>query len=123
MTTPTPHPDFDDDDKVVAADVYAGDTTALTSSADTRTNIFLFRIQADAEPDAFARVAGIFNIANTAPRRVALRRTAPDQLNMSVAIELPLDSTADMIRRKLTQLTCTISADYVVIDSVAKALL
>jgi hypothetical protein len=41
-------------------------------------------------------------------------------VSILVAIELPLESTADMIRRKLAQLTCSISADYFSIDSTLK---
>lgn len=110
------------DYKAVAADVYAGDTTSLDSSTstDTSTSIFLFRIEADPEPDVLSRVASIFNIANEVPRRADLRRDSPDQVNICVEIELSRPETADMIRRKLQQLTCTIAAECVAVDSPEK---
>jgi hypothetical protein len=121
MPPPTLHPDVNHAcDNPSAADVYAGDIGELKSSTNTSSSVFLFRIEADAEPDVFARVASIFNIANTAPLQVTLRRGGPDQVNISVAIELSLESTADMIRRKLAQLTCSISADYFLVDSTVK---
>jgi glycine cleavage system regulatory protein len=104
-------------DKSVAADVYAGDTTA-PSPTGPATAVFLFRIVADAEPDVLVRIAGIFNIANIAPRRATLRRTSPDQVNISIAIELSLAANAEMIRRKLEQLTCTLSAEWVALNPV-----
>lgn len=64
-------------------------------------------IVADPEPDVVARVASIFNIANTVPRRATLQRESTDTVDITVAIELCSDVLADMIRRKLEQLTCT----------------
>jgi glycine cleavage system regulatory protein len=97
------------------ADVYAGDI-ATQQGPEVAGSVFVFRIEADAEPDTFARVAAVFNIANGAPRRVSLRRGAPGQVNITIEIELPRSTTAEMIRRKLEQLTCTILAECVVAD-------
>jgi hypothetical protein len=71
MPLPTMHPDVDHAHGTpIAAHGYAGDIAELQSSTDATSSIFLFRIEADTEPDAFARVANIFNIANTAPRQL-----------------------------------------------------
>jgi glycine cleavage system regulatory protein len=105
------------DEAPVAADVYAGDIATLELPFNTRVTLFLFRIEADPEPDVLARVAGVFNVANIAPRRATLRRESPDMVNITVAIELAGAVTADMIRRKLEQLTCTLSVELVIGDS------
>lgn len=99
------------DEQAFTADVYAGDITTIQLAADTRSTMYCFRVKADPEPDVLARVAGIFNIANAAPHRATLLRDSPDAVNISVAIELPGAVMADMIRRKLEQLTCVISVE------------
>jgi glycine cleavage system regulatory protein len=98
-------------DKPVAADVYAGDIAAVTSPTAAGSTVFFFEIAADAEADVFARVASVFNIGNVAPQRASLRQAAPGQVHISVAIELPSATTADLIQRKLEQLTCTLSVE------------
>jgi len=104
-------------EKTVAADVYADDHTNPNSSLDTGTTLFLFRIEADAEPGVFARVAAVFNIANIAPRRATLDRESPGTVNIRVFIELARAGIAEMLRRKLEQLTCTLSVEVVTGES------
>jgi hypothetical protein len=65
----------------------------------------------------FARVAAIFNIANIASCRATLDRESPDTVNITVLIELGRASVADMLRRKLEQLTCTLSVELVIGES------
>jgi hypothetical protein len=88
------------------ADVYAGDIAQSGSTSISAAQVFAYRIEADAEPDVLARIAGICNLANVAPRRVSLDRFERG----SVLVEIELDgisiATADSIRRKLLQLTC-----------------
>ncbi len=57
----------------------------------------------------------MFIALNTAPLRVSLRRAEPGRVNISVEIAVA-GVTADMICRKLEQLTCTISAEIVARD-------
>jgi hypothetical protein len=92
------------------ADVYAGDMAAPSAAHMSAAAIHVFVIQADADPDVFARVAGIFNIANAAPNSVELSRDF-EQVRMSVAIELDGAAVPEMICRKLAQLTCVISVE------------
>ena len=116
MSVPaTPEATAGKPEKTIAADVYADDVANPNSSLDIGTTLFLFRIEADAEPDVFARVAAIFNIANIAPRRATLCRESPGTVNITVLIELARASLADMLRRKLGQLTCTLSVKLVII--------
>jgi hypothetical protein len=105
------------EDRAIAADVYPGDISTVTSSSKAGYALYLFRIEADPEPDVFARVAGVFNVANIAPRRATLRRELPDTVYITVAIELSGPVSADMIRRKLEQLTCTVSVELRTGDS------
>jgi glycine cleavage system regulatory protein len=98
------------DESPIAADVY-GDVGESNSSCGTEAATFHFRIAADAEPDVFARVAAIFNIANTAPRRATLQRDSHESVIITVDIELSAGGTAKMIRRKLEQLTSILSVE------------
>jgi hypothetical protein len=95
--------------EALEADVYAGDLAPAQSPSATGTTLFVFRIEAYPEPDVFARIAILFNPANTAPQRVILRRESRALVNITVAIELAGADSADRIRRKLEQLTCTAS--------------
>ena len=108
-------------ENTIAADVYADDITNPNSSLDAGATLFLFRIEADPEPDVFARVAAVFNIANIAPRRATLDRESPGTVNISVLIELARAGVAEMLRRKLEQLTCTLSVEVVTGESGWKA--
>jgi hypothetical protein len=107
---PPNHPDFDD---FAAADVYAGDLTIADPLTAPATKAFLFSIEAEAHPNVLARVAGIFDIANVAPRSANLRRESSERVKISIGIELANAFTADMIRRKLEQLTCTLSVELI----------
>jgi len=98
----------DRNDQVAVADVYAGDAGAQCRDEGVGT-LFLFVIEADPEPDVLARVAMIFNIANVAPRSVKFQRKSEGNVAMTVAIPLVGGVQADMIRRKLEQLTCVLS--------------
>lgn len=91
------------------ADVYSGDTTVVDPTTVRCTGSFLFTMEADAEPDVLARVAALFSIANVAPHSARLSRESSNHVKISVGIHLTSAITADMIRRKLEQLTCMIS--------------
>ena len=95
-------------DQVAVADVYAGD--AGTQRLDEGVRIlFLFVIEADPDPDVFARVAMIFNLANVAPCSARFQRRSEGNVTIEVAMPLLGVAQADLIRRKLEQLTCTLS--------------
>jgi hypothetical protein len=93
------------------ADVYAGDTGAPDLSPNHWRTAFLFTIEADAEPDAWARIANLFNVANVAPLNATLHRPSPHRVHMSVRMGRINPTTADMIQRKLLQLTCVTSVE------------
>lgn len=102
------------------ADVYSGDTASHELSGEHSTNVFLFAIEAEAEPDVLARVANLFNLANVAPLTANLYRESFERVNIVVEMELIRASTADLIRRKLAQLTCIISVEVTVQNAMRK---
>ncbi|MEA2649953.1 MAG: hypothetical protein QOG61_2388 [Candidatus Binataceae bacterium] len=93
-----------------AADVYAGDNSDFTRAHGESRRVFSYAIEADAEPDVLARVANLFNLANCAPKYVTLRTNTEAQVTIFATIG-PLDPVnAEMICRKIRQLTCVIAA-------------
>jgi hypothetical protein len=90
------------------ADVYAGDAGAQRPDDGART-LFLFVIEADPEPDVLLRAAMVFNLANVAPRSVRFHRQSAGNATMEVTMPLLGSAQADLLRRKLEQLTCTLS--------------
>jgi hypothetical protein len=100
------------------ADVYAGDTGALELSPGQARTVFWFTIEADAEPDVWARIANLFNAANVAPLNATLHRPSPHRVHLSVRMGPISAATADMIQRKLLQLTCVTSVELTGIATV-----
>jgi hypothetical protein len=88
------------------ADVYAGDTTPPDDWNEHEHMVFVYTIEADAEPDVLARIAGLFNLANLAPLSVNLRRKSSELVVLTVEIGPMRNALAEMIRRKVAQLTC-----------------
>jgi hypothetical protein len=101
-------------DNSTSADVYAGDTASPDLSSQHTTDIFLFAIEADAEPDVLARVANLFNLANVAPLSANLHRVSLERVRVRVEMDRISATTADIIRRKLAQLTCILSVELTV---------
>jgi hypothetical protein len=84
--------------------VYPNDQSLDDRTAATR-GTFLFEIEADADPDVWVRVAQIFNVANVAPAEVTLKRSSTDRVRIVVAMQNIGAPMAELIRRKLGQLT------------------
>jgi len=74
--------------------------------ADDAGASFVFRITADADPDVLSRVAGAFNFANKAPSAASLREHTANRVVIEVQMRDLSALIADLIRRKLLQLTC-----------------
>jgi hypothetical protein len=106
-------------DNSATADVYAGDT-AIPDSSQHPKGIFLFAIEADAEPDVLARVASLFIFTNVAPLSASLHRESTERVKILVEMESISASTADLIHRKLAQLTCIISVEMTVQKALRK---
>jgi aspartokinase len=105
-------------DKSPTADVYAGDTASLIISADApAAAIHFFKIEADAEPGTFARIANVMNIANVAPICVILKQQEMSTtLNIYIELRVVRD-TAGSIHRKLAQLVDVTRADIGVLST------
>ena len=88
------------------ADVYAADTAQTRDAANADGSIYAYSVEADPDPDVLARIAGVCNIANIAPRAVHFERTSEDRVKIRIDLDGISASTADSIRRKLLQLTC-----------------
>jgi hypothetical protein len=95
-------------DQVAVADVYAGDAGTQCFDEVVGT-VFLFVIETDPDPSVLVRAAMIFNLANVAPLSVNFQRKPEGNATMAVSIPLRDGVQADLIRRKLEQLTCTLS--------------
>lgn len=105
-------------DNLATADVYAGDMAAPGLSSGPATIVYLYAIEADAEPDVLARVANLLNLANKVPLSASLQRKSFERVHIAVEMERISATTADMIRRKLMQLTCVIEVELSVRNSV-----
>jgi hypothetical protein len=94
------------------ADVYAGDEDLLRGvpTAAERVDV-LFRIEADPDPDALFRIAGIVSLANCAPHGGRIGATASGKLEIALELRAVPVTTRELIRRKLSQLTCVTHAD------------
>lgn len=70
-----------------------------------------YRISADTHPDVLLRIAGTLNFANQAPSTFSMRLSGVEQVIIETSLPAVPALLADMIRRKLMQLTCVISVE------------
>lgn len=73
---------------------------------EQRTHVFI--IEADADADVLSRVANQFAYANVGPRQVSLVQDRAGIVRIRVELAGVRSVTAELIRRKLVQLTCVI---------------
>jgi hypothetical protein len=93
----------------MVADVYAGDDDLRHERSDASAACaFLFIVEAVPDPDAWARVANQFMLANLLP--VSATMTCRDNATVVMAVELRgvVAEVASAIERKLSQLTCVL---------------
>jgi hypothetical protein len=95
----------------MTADVYAvdEDLTGVTPAV-AHAGRFEFTVTADADPDVLARLANALMFANVAPSRVELSQDGAGIVTCRVEIRELAAALAELIRRKLLQLTCVIDA-------------
>jgi hypothetical protein len=101
-------------DKAAVADVYAADLGVPGSSSEHAGTVFVFVIEADAQPDVLARVASVFNLANRPPQAATLRQDSLEQVHIAIDMAQITPTVADSIRRKLLQLTCVTAVEMTV---------
>jgi hypothetical protein len=85
------------------ADVYSGDIAK--SDSHFSLGNFLFFIEADADPDTFSRIAGVFNFANKAIDSATVGRGSADIMTFKIEIADIAATLAESLHRKLSQLT------------------
>jgi hypothetical protein len=93
----------DSNSNKAVADVYSGDVAK--SDSHRSLGNFIFRIEADADPDAFSRIAGVFNFANKAIEAAKIERGDVDMLTFQIEIMDIAPTLAESLHRKLSQLT------------------
>jgi hypothetical protein len=72
-----------------------------------------FRISADAHPDVLLRIAGVLNYANCAPWSLSMRSSGHEEVLIETALRDISATLAEVLRRKLMQLTCVIAVEMV----------
>jgi hypothetical protein len=93
----------------MTADVYAADCGLSDAGASKRASeYFVIRLVADADPDVLHRVSAQLNLLNEAPMRVLFERSADDTAAMTILIRCSARA-ADLVRRKLEQLTSVVN--------------
>jgi hypothetical protein len=101
-------------EKEAVADVYSADLGVPGSSSEHTGAVFVFVIEADAQPDVLARVASVFNLANRPPLAATLRQGSLEQVHIVIDMAQITPSVADSIRRKLLQLTCVTAVEMMI---------
>jgi hypothetical protein len=95
-------------DVLAMNDVYAGDD-GLPAGIDAShpVNSFTLVVIADANPDVLLRAATQLLLSNTAPYRVLMTRASDACVRIEATLSGVAPATAESIRRKLLQLSCT----------------
>lgn len=96
----------------MVADVYAGDD-AQPTAGECHATALLFRIEADADADVLSRVAHQLMFANTAPYRASLYQPVEGVVSMEIELRGVSKPRAELIRGKLSRLTCVREVDLV----------
>jgi hypothetical protein len=93
----------------MVADVYAGDDDLLQQRvAPPPASAFLYLVETEPDPDAWARVAHQFMLANLLPDSATLTRRDDSTVVMAVELRGVSVDLALAIERKLSQLTCVL---------------
>jgi hypothetical protein len=89
-------------------DVYLGDLS--TASGSLPLVRVVFDVRADADPGALPRVAATLALGNVAPQRFDCAQVAPGQLLITAWLDGITEASAELILRKLQQLSIVIEA-------------
>jgi len=89
----------------------ADDYTRGPSGPESPVVSVTYRISADAHPDVLLRIAAVLNYANRAPWSLSMQMSGLEEVLIQTALRDIPASMAEMLRRKLTQLTCVVSVD------------
>jgi hypothetical protein len=99
-------------------DVYAGDD-GLPSGLDASqpVNSVTLVVIADANPDVLLRTATQLLLSNTTPSRILMTRASGECVRIEATLSGIAPATAESIRRKLMQLSCTESVQLQFLSS------
>jgi hypothetical protein len=98
-------------EEIVSRALTADDYTRGPSGPESPVVSVLYRIDADAQPDVLLRIAGVLNFANQAPWTFCMQNSGVEEVTVETSLRDVSAVLADMIRRKLTQLTCVIKVE------------
>jgi hypothetical protein len=98
-------------EEIVSRALTADDYTRGPSGPESPAVSITYRICADAQPDVLLRVAGVLNFANQAPYNLTMRSSGVEEVTIESSLRAVPALLADMIRRKLMQLTCVVSVE------------
>ena len=94
-------------------DVYAGDDALRgVDRSSAAPGGFGFVVEADRDPDVLLRIAVVLGIGNVTPSRASLRQGEHGTVIIEVDLEGISEAAAESICRKMTQLTCVLSARF-----------
>ena len=99
----------------MTADVYASDDNLNAVRAQPRlASTATFSVTADAQPDVLLLIAVQLNLLNTTPERVAFEKLDDDVVRVDITICGCSERAANLVGRKLQQLTCvrTVAAGF-----------
>src|ERR1700686_1765497 len=96
---------------IVSRALTADDYTRGPSGPECPAISVTYRISADAHPDVLLRIAGVLNYANQAPWSLSMRVSDPEEALVETALRNIPAALAELIRRKLMQLTCIVSVE------------
>lgn len=94
----------------MARDVYAGDEDKTTASVG-RSVRAVYRVSIDVDPTGLSRVVHQLALANLAPVELHCARADAQSLVVTATMEGLSGAAAELIRRKLLQLTCVFDVD------------
>ena len=96
------------DERRPLRDVYAGDLKPADGAGVRMRAVFEVRV--DCDPGSLPRVMATLALANTAPLRVNCEREGTDELLMTAVVDGVTATAADLILRKLQQLSVVVEA-------------
>lgn len=94
----------------MSRDVYAGDI-APNLQVEQKPTRSRLTIRADADPDVLLRIAVALSCINDAPRELHLQSESEGMVRVEVLIDTATAQSAENVRRKLLQLSCTLDVD------------
>jgi hypothetical protein len=99
-------------------DVYSGDLTTARGSLPLVRAVF--NVRAEVDPGALPRVAATLALANFAPQRLHCEQAAPGELVITAWLDGITAVSAELILRKLQQLSIVVEATLSIEDRTAR---